>query len=91
MNDFPMTTHVTSSRNSPFEAVANACVLIAKLSSTLYYLIKTGHSCSPAVHSFTETTYFLLIYLVHFLIVQQTNNNILPLQRLVISTFTLLH
>lgn len=71
----------------PFEAVADACILFAELSSTFHGITTCSCPFSPTVYSFIESTYFLLIFLVHFIIVQLMRHNIHPLQSLVISTF----
>lgn len=96
MNNNPLTIIAPSPTHRQFEAVANACVLFARLATTLDNLRASilgninafRHSLSSAVHSCVETTYFLIIFLCHFLIIQLSNHNTHPLKTLFISTFT---
>lgn len=88
MNGYPLTMYASTPSHSPFESIADACVLYAKLSSTLCGFITCACPLTPTVTNVIETTYFLLIFLVHFLVIQLTNHNSRPLQSLVISTLT---
>lgn len=88
MNDHPLTIVAPSPSHSQIEAFADACTLLASVSSRLVINDDIRRSLSSAVHSWVETTYFLLIFLCHFLIDQLSEQITHPLKTLFISTFT---
>lgn len=89
MNDNPLTIIAPSPTNRQFESFADACILFARVSSILVNMDDIPRSRSSAVNSCVETTYFLVIFLCHFLIAQLSNHITHPLKTLVIYTFTL--
>lgn len=86
MNSNPLMTYASTFIHSHFEAVADACVLYARSSSTFNVLIENGDSLPPVAHSCIETTYYLAIFLFRFLAIELTSPNHRPLQQLVIYT-----
>lgn len=87
MKDNPLTIIAPFPTLSQIEAFADACILFARVSSILGS-VYNRHLPSSAVHSCLETTYFLVIFLCHFLIVQLSNQITHPLKMLFIFTFT---
>lgn len=87
MKDNPLTIIAPSPTHSQIEAFADACILFARVSTRLGSL-NSIHYLTSAIHSLVETTYFLAIFLCHFLIVQLSNQITHPLKTLFISTFT---
>lgn len=86
MNSNSLMTYASTFIHSYLEAVADACVLYARSSSTFHVLIENGDSLPPVAHSCIETTYYLAIFLFRFLAIELTSHNHQPLQRLVIYT-----
>lgn len=67
----------------------DACGLFAKASSIFDGISCYIPSVTPAILSFMETEFFLIIFLIQFLFIQyRTTRNMCPLKSLVLSTFS---
>lgn len=88
MNDNPLNVIAPSPTHSQIEAFADACTLLARVSSILDNIYDNRHLLSVAVYSYLETTYFLVIFLCQCLIDQLSEWITHPLKTLFISIFT---
>lgn len=90
MNDCALTIRpLIYSSHNPLKAMIDACGLFAKASSIFDGISCYIPSVTPAILSFMETEFFLIIFLIQSLFIQyRTTRNMCPLKSLVLSTFS---